>query len=153
MTDLMLQFPGVVADARGAFHARAMAREREDGTWEGWLEFVRADAGASTAYTTSIETHQRDRVTMERWASGLTRVYAEGALSRARMQQRAIAVSEPLIALQEIVEALDRRIPQVERVGEARIAADAERLRAAAIQRIAVLRNPVSAWEDEGGAG
>jgi len=62
-------------------------------------------------------------------------------------------VSEPLIALQEIVEALDRRIPQVERVGEARIAADAERLRAAAIQRIAVLRNPVSAWEDEGGAG
>ncbi|HYS24008.1 MAG TPA: hypothetical protein VEP46_00350 [Vicinamibacterales bacterium] len=60
MTDLMLQFPGVVADARGAFHAR---------------------------------------------------------------------------------------------VGEARIAADAERLRAAAIQRIAVLRNAVSAWEAEGGAG
>src|SRR6267378_1973609 len=92
MTDLMLQFPGVVADARGAFHARAMACEREDGTWEGWLEFVRADAGASTAYTTSIETHQRDRVTMERWASGLTRVYAEGALSPARRRGSAYGV-------------------------------------------------------------
>jgi len=153
MTDLMLQVPGVVADARGAFHARAVARACEDGTWEGWLEFVPADAGASLAYTTSIETHQHDRVTMERWASGLTRVYAEGALSRARMQRSATAVSEPLCALQDIVEALDRRIPKVERAGEARIAADAERLRASAIQRIAALRNDISAWEGEGGAG
>jgi hypothetical protein len=82
--DLMMQFPDAVTDARGAFHARTMARERHDGTWEGWLEFVPADAGAATRYTTPIETHQRDRVTMERWASGLTHVYAEGALSRAR---------------------------------------------------------------------
>jgi hypothetical protein len=88
MADLMLQFPDAVADARGAFHARAMAREGEDGTWEGWLEFVPADAGAAISYTTPIETHQRDRVTMERWASGLTHVYAEGALARARVRLR-----------------------------------------------------------------
>jgi len=140
MTDLMMQFPEAVADARGVFHPRAMARERDDGSWEAWLEFVPDDAEASIGYITPIETHQRDRVTMERWASGLTRVYAEGALSRAQMQQAAIAVPEPLLALQELVEALDRRTPQVERAGEAQIAADAERLRADAIQRIAVLR-------------
>jgi len=31
---------------------------------------------------------QRDRVTLERWASGLTHVYAEGALARARVRSR-----------------------------------------------------------------
>ena len=140
MTDVMMQFPDAVADARGVFHARAMARERDDGSWEGWLEFVPNDAEASIGYITPIETHQRDRVTMERWASGLTHVYAEGALSRAQIQQAAIAVPEPLFALQELVEALDRRIPQVERAGEAQIAEDAARLRADAIERIGVLR-------------
>ena len=92
MADLMMQFPDPVADARGAFHARTMAHERDDGSWEGWLEFVPADAGATICYTTPIETHQRDRATMERWASGLTHVYAEGALSRARVRLRAGAV-------------------------------------------------------------
>ena len=152
MTDLMMQLPGSVTDARGVFHARAVGRERDDRTWEGWLEFVPAAGDAATGYTTPIETHQRDRVTMERWASGLSRVYAEGALSRARRHQAAPSVSESVSALQEIVEALDRRIPRVERAGEAEIAADAERLRAAAIHRLAVLRNAISRWENEGGA-
>ncbi len=48
--------------------------------------------------------------------------------------------SELLDALREIVEALDRRIPHVERASEVEIAADAKRLRAAALQRIASLR-------------
>jgi hypothetical protein len=153
MTDLMMQLPGSVTDGRGVFHARAMARERDDRTWEGWLEFVPAAGDASTGYTTPIETYHPDRVAMERWASGLSRVYAEGALSRARMHHVAPSVSESVSALQEIVEALDRRIPKVERAGEARIATDAERLRAAAIHRLAVLRNAISGWENEGGAG
>ena len=81
MPDLMMQL-STVSDARGAFSARAMARECHDGRWEGWLEFVPSDA--TSVYTTPIETRQRDRETMKRWASGLTRVYAEGALARAR---------------------------------------------------------------------
>jgi len=137
MTDVMMQFPEAVSDVRGTFHARAMARNCADGGWEGWLEFVPADH-ASLAYRTPIETHQHDRVTMERWASGLTHVYAEGALSRA--QQPASRESELLSALQEIVEALDRRIPHVADAGEAAIAADAARLRSGAVQRIALLR-------------
>jgi hypothetical protein len=60
-----------------------LARELHDGRWEGWLEFVPSDT-ATSVYTTPIETRQRDRETMKRWASGLTRVYAEGALARAR---------------------------------------------------------------------
>lgn len=44
-----------------------------------------------------------------------------------------------LSSLRELVAALDRRMPQLERLGEAQIAADAERLRSAALRRIALL--------------
>lgn len=60
--------------------------------------------------------------------------------SRSRMQHGLTAASQLLFALEELIEALDRRIPHVERVGEAEIAADASRLRACAMQRIALLR-------------
>jgi hypothetical protein len=138
---MMMQLPDAVSDARGTFHARAMARERGDGSWEGWLEFVSADQDTSIVYVTPIETHQHDRVTMERWASGLTRVYAEGALSRAQMLQGATSASQLLFLLEELVDVLDRSIPQVERVGEAEITAHANRLRGCAMQRIALLRH------------
>jgi hypothetical protein len=135
-----MRFPQTVSDERGTFHACAMARERTDGTWEGWLEFVPPDLAGSRRYATPIETRQHDRVTMERWASGLTAVYADGALARARMSHPVTAESELLRELQELVQALDRRIPHVERAGEAKIAADARRLRAEANARIALLQ-------------
>ena len=142
MTDILLtQLSQTVSDERGTFHARAMARERPDGTWEGWLEFVSPDQDGLPRYATPIETRQHDRVTMERWASGLTVVYADGALARARTQHPVTAESELLEALQELVQALDRRIPHVERAGEAKIAADARRLRAEASARIALLQD------------
>ena len=50
------------------------------------------------------------------------------------------ATSQLLFTLEELVEALDRRRPRVERVEEAQIAADANRFRACAMQRIALLR-------------
>jgi hypothetical protein len=50
-----------------------------------------------------------------------------------------VADGELLMALEEIVAALDRRIPHVERAGEALIAADAQRLRTCAMNRIARL--------------
>jgi len=139
MTDVLRRLPETVADARGTHRAQVLARQRGDGSWEGWIEFAPADAASSLKYTTPIETHQRDRVALERWASGLTAVYAEGALARARMSHQDAATSELQAALIEIVAALDRRIPHVERAGEQQIAADAERLRASAIQRLALL--------------
>ena len=139
MDSLMMQLSETVSDQRGTFHARVMARERNDGSWEGWLEFVPSDDD-SCRYTTSIETRQHDRATLERWASGLTAVYAEGALARARPLHTAVTESDQLLVLQELIEALDRRVPHVERAGEAKIADDARRLRASASERIECLR-------------
>ena len=136
----MIQLSEPVSDGRGMFHALVMARERSDGSWEGWLEFVPPDED-SRRYATPIETRQHDRMTMERWASGLTAVYAEGALARARPLGAAAAESDQLLALQELIEALDRRMPHVERAGEATIADDARRLRASASERIERLRD------------
>jgi hypothetical protein len=149
---VMMQLSGTVSDERGTFQAFAMARERNDGGWEGWLEFA-PRTEHSCRYATPIETRQHDRVTMERWASGLTVVYAEGALARARTPPAATAESDQLRALQELIEALDRRVPHVERAGEATIADDARRLRAAADERIALLRERTSAGCSSGGAG
>jgi hypothetical protein len=47
--------------------------------------------------------------------------------------------SVSLRQLRELVEALDRRVPHVERVGEATIARDAAALRKKALKRIAEL--------------
>ena len=143
MDAVMMRLSETVSDDRGTFHALVMARERNDGSWEGWLEFVPAD-NDSCRYVTPIETRQHDRVTMERWASGLTVVYADGALARARRTHTATAEPDQLLALQELIEALDRRVPHVERAGEAKIAADARRLRATASERVALLRDRVA---------
>lgn len=45
-------------------------------------------------------------------------------------------VTQTRQALRELVEALDRRLPHVERAGEGGIAAEAERLRALALDRL-----------------
>jgi hypothetical protein len=41
--------------------------------------------------------------------------------------------------LRELIDALDRRVPQVERAGEASIASDAAALRAKAVKRLGAL--------------
>ena len=100
MEQAMRTLPDLVSDERGTFQARAVARESPDGRWEAWLEFVPADEVTSGVSVTEIETHQRDRVTVERWMSGLTRVYAEGALSRAvTVQHRVPAPSHEMASL------------------------------------------------------
>jgi hypothetical protein len=139
MSELIRRFHETVAGPHGPLSPCVMARDRGDGSWEGWLEFTPA-ADAMARFATGVETHQHDRVALERWASGLTRVYAEGAFARARALDGDAPASELLAALQEIVDALDRRIPHVERANEPDIAADAKRLRAGALRRIAALR-------------
>ena len=58
---------------------------------------------------------------------------------------RMAARKRTLRELSELVAALDRRLPQVERVGEASIARAAAALRAEAIQRIAELEREATA--------
>jgi hypothetical protein len=140
MDVVVMQLSEPVSDERGTFQAFAMARERNDGGWEGWLEFVPRGED-SCRYATPIETRQHDRLTMERWASGLTVVYSEGALARARTRRATTTELDQMRALHELIEALDRRIPDVGRAGETKIADDARQLRAAAGERIALLRD------------
>jgi hypothetical protein len=60
--------------------AQACGRQREDGLWEGWLEFVPDDG--SVVLRSERETTQPNLPDLEYWASGLTPVYLQGALER-----------------------------------------------------------------------
>jgi hypothetical protein len=53
-------------------------------------------------------------------------------------------------ALQEIIDALDRRVPQFERAGEMRIARDALVLRRQAVERLQELERTDDGGYDEG---
>ena len=55
------------------------------------------------------------------------------------MVATALAAPELIVELRQLIEALDRRVPRLERSGEADIARDAAALRAEALARIAVL--------------
>ena len=60
--------------------AQAVGRQRDDGMWEGWLEFVPADGSA--VLRSQRETTQPNLVDLQYWATGLTPVYLQGALER-----------------------------------------------------------------------
>ena len=56
----------------------------------------------------------------------------------------ALIRNELIRELQELIAALDRRVPHVERAGEAAIARDAAALKLKALKRIAELKAPAS---------
>jgi hypothetical protein len=60
-----------------------------------------------------------------------------------------MAMTSPQLirVLRELVAALDRRVPQVDRAGEAEIASDAAALRARALERIQELERQSSSVE------
>jgi hypothetical protein len=76
---LAYQTPLQLDDER-VYIAQACGRERDDGTWEGWLEFVPDDG--TTVLRTQRETTQPTLAALEYWATGLTPVYLTGALER-----------------------------------------------------------------------
>lgn len=55
------------------YTVRACGRQREDLTWEGWLEFVPDDG--SDVLRSSRETTQPNLADLEYWVTGLTPVY------------------------------------------------------------------------------
>lgn len=75
------------------YAARSVGREREDGTCEGWLEFVPSDG--SPVLRSARETTQPNLPDLEYWASGLTAVYLEGALERTLTPPPVITVPAP----------------------------------------------------------
>jgi hypothetical protein len=81
--EALLEFENVVTDAEGRrYTARACGRAREDGLWEGWLEFEPLAGG--DVLRGPRETTQPDRSRLAYWARGLTASYLEGGLERAR---------------------------------------------------------------------
>ena len=62
------------------YAAKACGRERDDGLWEGWIEFENTETG--DVLRSSRETTQPNLTDLKYWATGLTPVYLEGALAR-----------------------------------------------------------------------
>src|SRR5678815_2092350 len=82
MAEVLVEFDAAFPAPDGARYApRACARIAEDGRWEGWLEFSDLETGA--VIRSARETTQPSRDDAMYWATGLTRVYLEGALARA----------------------------------------------------------------------
>src|SRR5438132_11307981 len=82
MAELIREHSTRVKDGETIYIARIYARERTDGTWEGWLEFHPTDK-SKPVLRTGEETSQPSRVEIEYWAFGLKQIYLEGALARA----------------------------------------------------------------------
>jgi hypothetical protein len=70
----------VVSDEGVAYWAKACGRPAGH-MWEGWIEFAPVEGGA--AVRSGRETTQPNRTDLVYWASGLSPVFLEGALSRA----------------------------------------------------------------------
>ena len=83
MAETLLEFATPVAGPDGiAYRARACAAPMEGGTWQGWIEFEPLEPGEETLRSPR-ETTQPNFKDTEYWATGLTAVYLEGALTRA----------------------------------------------------------------------
>ncbi|HEU5162506.1 MAG TPA: hypothetical protein VFV54_05135 [Thermoanaerobaculia bacterium] len=81
MDDVLQQYTTPVDGGGMTFTARAIAVPRDDGTWEGYLEFVPKNGGKPLR--TERETSQPNRDAVAYWASGIEPVYLAGALERA----------------------------------------------------------------------
>ena len=81
---VVAELPQPVYDGTGTEYVpRVLGRERFDGTWEGWLEFVAL--GSATVLQTGRETTQSKYEDLAYWARGLEPIYVRGAFDRARL--------------------------------------------------------------------
>ena len=88
MAEVLVEFTDPVVDEDGArYIVRACGAPTGGETWQGWLEFTDVDDG--TTIRSERETTQPNRTDTLYWATGLTAVYLEGALNRAKHPRRA----------------------------------------------------------------
>ncbi len=85
MAEVLRSFDEPVCDDSGAYHARVVGRLAPDGMWEGWLEFVPLNKPGAKTLVSAVESRQPAHEHLAYWASGLSVVYVEGALHRARL--------------------------------------------------------------------
>jgi hypothetical protein len=83
MSEILVKFDEPIMNVHGRMYfAEAVGKKREDGLWEGWLDFE--PVGESRpSISSERETTQPNRTDLEYWAQGLSRVYLQGALARA----------------------------------------------------------------------
>ena len=87
MAETFAHFDMPVLDGHGrSYTAKACGRERDDGLWEGWIEFT--DTLTGSPHRSPRETTQPNSTDLKYWATGLTPVYLEGALARALQAPR-----------------------------------------------------------------
>ena len=97
MAIVLMEFVNEMAGDDGSrYEARACGRAREDGLWEGWVEFVPVVGGEPIR--TGRETTQPNEADVRYWATGLTGPYLEGALSRALGPAPAAAPARPPVS-------------------------------------------------------
>ena len=85
MAELLVEFDTTIRAEDGtSWHPRVWGAIADDGLWEGWIEFLPAGTDDRDVIRTGRETEQPKRTDLMYWAQGLTQVYLEGALQRAR---------------------------------------------------------------------
>ena len=85
MAELLVEFDTTIrADDGTRWYPRVWGAIADDALWEGWVEFLPAGTDDREAIRTGRETEQPKRSDLLYWAQGLTQVYLEGALQRAR---------------------------------------------------------------------
>lgn len=90
MAEVLVKFDEPISDPLGAWYfAQAIGIQREDGLWEGWLEFL-GPGESARSISSGRETTQPNRKDLEYWAQGLSKVYLQGALARAESSTEAI---------------------------------------------------------------
>jgi hypothetical protein len=96
MPETLVKFDEAIADSTGArYFVEAMGRQREDGLWEGYFEFLPVDERAERIMS-DRETTQPNRRAVDYWAQGLSRVYLRGALDRARLSTSGYERARPM---------------------------------------------------------
>jgi hypothetical protein len=83
MAEVLVAFADAVRDAVSEYEAHAVGRLADDGMWEGWIEFIPLD-GSQDVLVTPVESRQPEKEYLTYWATGLTPVFLEGALRRAK---------------------------------------------------------------------
>lgn len=107
MAEVLVEFDAVLPGPGGTSYVpRACARVGDGGLWEGWLEFTEVRIGR--VVRTGRETTQPTRQDTMYWATGLSRIYLEGALERALDPVRVAA--PPTV---DVAPAFDRPAPAV----------------------------------------
>jgi hypothetical protein len=118
------------------YRPKAYGDPQPDGTWDGWLVFFPVRGGTAIA-PPGRETTQSTLAALARWATGLSPVYLDGALARAR----SFAQQTPVIArlTDAESEALDDAARLETAAEDERTAADLDEAAAAAARADAEL--------------